>query len=120
MKEKIDSLKDDNSQKIKILKEEIEYLKDRNDSIKIETEENYKKILESKDEYLKDKTKQIENFKNLSEMFNLNNNKTKGDFQEKNDYANLINAYSNNASFRILDIFLAGFTQQRNKKEAIH
>lgn len=114
LKEKIDSLKDDNLQKENILKEEIEYLKSKNENIKLETEnhykemkinmeENYKKILESKDEYLKDKTKQIENFKNLTEMFNLNNNKTKGDFQEKNDYANLINAYSNNASFRILD-----------------
>ena len=37
-------------------------------------DENYKKILESKDEYLNDKSKQIENFKNLTEMFNLNDN----------------------------------------------
>ena len=111
---KIKLLNDENVQNLKLLNEKINYLKEKNENIKVETETYYKEIkkesensfkqiLQSKDEVLKEKNKEIDNLKNLSQMFNLKSNKVKGDFAEHNDYNNLINAYSNNTSFRILD-----------------
>ena len=85
-----------------MLNEKINYLKEKNENIKVETETYYKEIkkesensfkqiLQSKDEVLKEKNKEIDNLKNLSQMFNLKSNKVKGDFAEHNDYNNLIN-----------------------------